>query len=436
MLVGGASVVLPLPRLLGMLDANGTAYADGTPLQPRFLTWFFGNGIDPTLWVPEATGAGDSWQLSPHLQPLADLKSWLSVISGLEIKVPYLYAHGTSVAAVLTGAQAQEGAGVLAPTVDQIIAATISAGTVFPSGLHVGISDATGAAALGLSISYNGSNSPNPPEYSPTALFKTLVQFSNQTGEPDPSLLRRKRILDAVAEDAKSLRGRLGREDQIRLDQHLAGVDQLQSQIDKAMAPSTCGTPVDPDQAYPDRGEDGSITRARCQAFADLITFAFSCDLTRVATYAFTCSASGASYLETGLGYNSFHNDYGHLLHPDGPDYALEGFRAGVLYTMECLADLLTRFKNTPDGAGSLLDSSAIYVTSCVGQPWDHHYYDFPFLVIGKAGGRLRGDVHYRAEYDSASKVPFTLLQAFGVSTPSFGLDEGMVTEGIPDLLA
>ncbi|HEY0138546.1 MAG TPA: DUF1552 domain-containing protein, partial [Nannocystis sp.] len=99
-LIGGAAISLPLPRLAGMLNGNGTAYADGTRLKPRFLTWFFGNGADPSQWVPAATGVGPAWSLSPSLAPLADYKPWVSVLSGYDLKVPYIYAHKSSPAAI------------------------------------------------------------------------------------------------------------------------------------------------------------------------------------------------------------------------------------------------------------------------------------------------------------------------------------------------
>src|SRR5688572_28165302 len=95
-LTGGLGVALALPRLGAMLNGNGTAYADGTPIKPRFLSWFFGNGIEPANWVPAATGTGDAWTLSHSLQPLLEYKPWLSVISGLEVKVPYTQAHKSS----------------------------------------------------------------------------------------------------------------------------------------------------------------------------------------------------------------------------------------------------------------------------------------------------------------------------------------------------
>ena len=101
MLAGGISVAVPLPRLIGMLNRNGTAYAAGSPLPVRFGTWFFGNGIIPDRWVPSATGQGDGWQLSEQLAPLLEVKPWLSVLTGLGIKVPNKAPHASMVRMVL-----------------------------------------------------------------------------------------------------------------------------------------------------------------------------------------------------------------------------------------------------------------------------------------------------------------------------------------------
>ena len=434
-LIGGTALALPLPRLVSMLNGNGTAYADGSPLRPRYLTWFFGNGADPAHWVPAAVGVGDAWAPSTALAPLAEFKPWLSVLSGYQVAVPAIYAHKSAPAAVLTGAQAMDGGDVQLPSIDQLLAPVINADTAFPSGLHVGISNVTGAGALDFNISFSGPNAPNPPNYDPVALFTNLLALSG-TLEPDPALFRRKKILDAVAADASELRAKLGSQDKERLDRHLDGLDQLQAQIDAIANAADCGMPVDPNVAYPDRGADGAITRGRCQAFADLLTFAFSCELTRVATHVFSCAACHAGYPEAGLGEVTFHEDFGHRLSPMGIDFGTAGFHTGVEYTMSCLAELLRRFRDTPDGAGNLLDNVAIYATSCVGLPWDHRMDDFPMLVIGKAGGRLRGDIHHRSAGENTSMVPFTLLQTLGGAQPSFGAAEGLVSAGIPEILA
>ncbi|HWO13905.1 MAG TPA: DUF1552 domain-containing protein, partial [Polyangiaceae bacterium] len=102
MLAGGVAVSVPLPRLAGMLNGNGTAYAQGAPLPVRFGTWFFGNGIIPDRWVPSTTGQGDGWQLSEQLAPLAEVKPWLSVLTGLSIKVPNTSPHASHPCAALT----------------------------------------------------------------------------------------------------------------------------------------------------------------------------------------------------------------------------------------------------------------------------------------------------------------------------------------------
>lgn len=438
MLAGGVAIALPLPRLVGMLNGNGTAYAQGQPLPLRFGTWFFGNGIIPERWVPRQAGLGDQWQLSEQLAPLLAVKSHLSVLSGFSIKIPNNAPHASMPCAALTGAQTQ-GNSVRLPSIDQLIASTIGVGSAFPNGLHVGISNTSGATSLGLNISYRATNAPNPPEYSPAALFQELLGFSNQGGEPkpvDPELLHRSSVLDAVAEDAKELKTRLGVEDQARLDHHLEGIGQLQGQIAKQAMPVATGPIVDPDDAYPERGNDGSISRARSQAFADLLVFAMASDLTRVFSFMFTCPACHGNYADCGLDPTTFHEDYGHRLSPKGVADATKGFNTGVKFAMSNLADLLGRMKSTPDGAGNLLDNSAVYATSCVSESQTHGGTDYPLLVAGKAGGAIKSDQHLRLLDENVSKVPFTLLTALGAPAAEFGDAEGMVTSGVAELLA
>jgi hypothetical protein len=422
-----------------MLNDNGTAYAGGAALPVRFGTWFFGNGIIPNRWVPATTGSASAWTLSEQLSPLSEVKPWLSVLSGFSIKVPNNAPHASMPAAALTGAQVGGTGGVSLPTIDQLVAGVIGTGTIFPTGLHVGLSNVSGATALGLAVSFVKQNAPNPPEYSPANLFKKLVQYANTGTTPpmvDPELANRALVLDAVAEDAKSLRMRLGSDDQKRLDLHMSGLEQLQLQISSAEQPRKTGKIVDPDMAYPNRGADGTITRQRGQAFSDLLVFAMASDLTRVFSFMFSCPACHGNYAECGLDPTTFHEDYGHRLSPKGLAYATAGFNTGVKFAMSNLADTLTRMRDTPDGAGNLLDNSCVYVTSCVSESQTHGGTDYPLLVAGKAGGKLTGDKHIRILDENVSKVPFTLLSALGGTATSFGQAEGAVTSGVSDLLA
>jgi hypothetical protein len=102
---------------------------------------------------------------------------------------------------------------------------------------------------------------------------------------------------------------------------------------------------------------------------------------------------------------------------------------------MSNLADLLTKMRDVPDGAGSLLDNSCVYATSCTSESQTHSGTDYPLLVAGKAGGKVQSDQHLRLLDENVSKVPFSLLTAFGGEAGEFGEAEGRVTDGVAELL-
>jgi hypothetical protein len=432
---GGIAVAVPLPRLIGMLNDDGTAYAAGAPLPVRFGTWFFGNGIIPSRWVPPKTGVGANWELSEELSPLQAVKPYISVITGLTIKGPDISPHKAMPVQALTAAQTGNGT-VQLPTIDQVAAGITNTSTLYPKGIHVGMSGSGGT----MNISWSGPNAPNAPNMSPANLFQLLLKYaSTGTGmpmAPDPSLLRRRAVLDAIADESKALRARLGVEDQQRLDQHLSGLNQLQNQLIAAGMPHMTGTITDPDKAYPNRGADGdNITRMRGQAFSDLLAFALAGDLTRVFSYQFSSPSCQSQYTDAGLS-GAFHEDYGHRTSPKGVQFATEGFNSGIKFTMSCLSDTLARLRNTPDGAGNLLDNSVLYTTSCVSESQTHGGTDYPILVSGKAGGKLKGDTHVRLVGENVSRVGLTLLTALGSNATSWGTADSMATTGIPELLA
>src|SRR5205814_5579419 len=117
-LTTGAAVALPLPILDGMLNSHGTAYAAGAALPKRYLTWFFGNGIIPALWVPTMTG--QNFTLSEQLAPLADVKDYLTVISGLNQKFAGSSFHPLGSAASTTGGGVTNSSAAL-PSIDQLV---------------------------------------------------------------------------------------------------------------------------------------------------------------------------------------------------------------------------------------------------------------------------------------------------------------------------
>jgi hypothetical protein len=100
----------------------------------------------------------------------------------------------------------------------------------------------------------------------------------------------------------------------------------------------------------------------------------------------------------------------------------------GVLYAMKCLNELLTKLKNTPRGAGSLLDSTLVFVTSDTAWGKIHTKTEWPVLFVGKANGKLPGDQHVNFPADNLSKALLTAARLMGSPKTDFGLDAGRVT--------
>jgi len=439
----GVAIAIPLPRLAGMLNDHGTAYAaQGGALPQRFGLWFFGNGILSPRWNPAATGSGSSWALSEELAPLATFKDQLSLITGLAIKSLISDdPHVAGAAGALTGAAAllkneinptigRRVNTVQAPSIDQIIAQGITSARY--RSIEVGLSkcsDPDISGTLYHNVSHSGPDAPNPPEYDPQSVFNRL--FLGVSAGPDPKTAltakARSSVLDAILEDARILRPRLGVSDQSRLDQHLEGIRGLERQLQSPdTIATTCQAPAKPTLG-PDMNQQA--TRERNRVMSQLIALALACDLTRVFSFMLAPAAGHVYFPDVNLNHD-FHNYYNH----DAAQQ--EGVHQGVVFEMECFAAFLKEMKALPEGNGTLLDQSLIYATSDVSSGLRHDHLEFPVLMAGKAGGRLHGDIHVRASGDNYSKALVTVANLMGVTTTGIGIDAGRATAGFESQLA
>jgi hypothetical protein len=98
---------------------------------------------------------------------------------------------------------------------------------------------------------------------------------------------------------------------------------------------------------------------------------------------------------------------------------------------MNKLGTFLGKLKDTPEGAGNLLDNSAILASSDVSEGQPHSINDYPIVVAGRAGGALvHPGIHYRSgSGENTSKVLLTLLQAMDLDITEFGNGGGRTTE-------
>ncbi|RYE95805.1 MAG: DUF1552 domain-containing protein, partial [Oxalobacteraceae bacterium] len=275
MLMGGITT-LALPILEMFLNDNGTAFANGSTLPTRFVLGFWGNGTRIDKWVPTMTGP--NYPLSPVLKPYAPVQDYLSVVTGARCQIAGIVHHfgcaGMLSAAPYVAANVGTITTLGAPTMDQVVAASIGTTTRFKS-LEIGIFSPT-KSDEGTTLQYlshNGPNDVNPPEYSPTALFKRLFGQSTLSASYGS-------VLDTVLADITSLRGRVSASDKQRLDAYFTQVRSIESSL-TGTAGVACAPAIDPG------ADGGGLTTAaaitkRSNAMWSLINTALSCDLTRV----------------------------------------------------------------------------------------------------------------------------------------------------------
>lgn len=446
--IGTTLVGMGLPVLEAMLNTHGTALADGQSLPIRYMSWFFGNGVRLNRWVPSAelegsnpdgdqpkfaTGLweGDAWSLSPELAPLANVKQYLSVLSGLFNKTgsQNRRGHHDGVAGALSGipfieldpGNANYASKFGGPTIDQVIASRLEAQgiqTYLPS-LHIGVSKriTKGEGPTLHHISHKGPDEPIASELSPQAVYDQL--FGNFVPVDDPSGKLRVAMLDAVASDAKRLKNRLGKTDQQRLDAHLDSLSQLRQQIEAL--PPACTQPEGPVQTNDDvEGKEPLEEVSR--VMADLVAIAYSCDLTRVLTWQQSGSVGGTVYWMTG----ATTEEHG-LSHEPGGQELID---AAVTFNMSTFAYLLEKLASTEEGDSNLLYNSAIMLVSDCAQGITHSNFDHPLIVAGNAGGAFKSNLHYRSANDrgsaaNTSDVLLSILQQFDPTATEVGAAQG-----------
>lgn len=439
-LATGAAVTIPLPLLEIMLNGNGTKLAHAaTPLAPLYMTWFFGNGTLPGLWKPAQTGTGAAWELSHQLKPLAEHKSYLTVVSGLEGKlVVGGNEHPTGSAGCTTGAPLN-GNAVRSESIDQTVAKVLGTPQGGYKSLEIGVTPATpnGPPDSLHTVSHSGPNARNMPEYDPKAVFNRLFMGSVVTPmEPDQAakLVKvRRSVLDSVLADGARLQKRLGAADKQRIERHLAAIRDIEARLDGGPStgvPAACNSQTAPTQGKDARSEAPPAVNT---IMSQLATLALACDRTRVVSYMFSLPAAHVYYRHLDQDMDADFHDT--ICHTDAGDQSNQPrVDKGVQYTMRCFAELLTNMKATEHGDGNLLDSTLIYVTSDTAWGKIHERTEWPVLLVGKAGGRLAGDTHVNFPGEHLSRALLTVAQVIDPTIASFGLDSGEATSGLPGI--
>jgi hypothetical protein len=422
--LGGAGAMVALPFLESAVPRG--ARAASTPPQ-RFLGYFVPNGIRMEHFTPNTQGA--DYDLPRILEPLASVKKYVSVITGLANRPAYpdgLGDHAAGTASFLTCAHAFKTDGENIQnglSLDQALAHELGGHTALRS-LELGIDGGSSAGgcdsgyscAYARNICWTAPSTPLPKLTDPRAVFDRLFAGFDPgatQAEAARRAARGKSVLDYVLGEATALAQKLGKTDKIKLDEYAHGVRELELRIQGAVDAVVCEVGAAPagDLDYPEH----------VQIMSDLMVLAFQCDLTRFTTFMLGNAVSNRSY--SFIGVPGEHHEISH--HQDNPDN-LEKLSKIDTWEVTQFAYLLDKMAKVQEGEGTLLDHACVFFSSDIEDGNTHAHTNMPILLAGSAGGRFKPGQHIVYDEErSVGSLFVSILQAFGLEQSSFGDAQG-----------
>jgi hypothetical protein len=424
----GAAIALPWLDAMQPLSAFGAT----VPKPPvRMGCLFFPNGVWVKDWVPATAGA--DYELPATLQPLSGVKSDVLVISGLDkAKSHDGDGHYAKDANFLTGLHVNRTSGrdisAGGISMDQFAAQLQGGRTPLPS-LELGIDPVASGVDMGYTrlyachISWRAANIPVDKEISPRAAYERLFGASSSK-DKSPATAADARddrsLLDMALEDAHDLRKKLGRDDQLKVDEYLESVRSLEKQIEFASKQDTRDwhPEMKPTLTAPAPGIPGDYQK-HVGLMLDLIVLAFQTDQTRIASFMFANSVSPRSFRNYLEGVKEGHHELSH--HRNDPE-KIRGYSAINKWHVEQFAQLLEKMKNVKEGPGTLLDNSLMLFGSGFSDGNRHDPTNIPILLGGRGGGAIKPGRHIaNPDGTPLCNLYLSMLNAIGVDVPHFG---------------
>jgi hypothetical protein len=469
--MGAGFGALPFARLL----ENSVAQAQGEVLPLKFVTIYHPHGLSAEYWAMKDGETETSFDITYQdcsLQPFDDaatygksFKDKLLVVEGLD-HLSNANGHD-SAGTILTGSRIEGSAKPLNISLDQFLAVAqgLGSGTRVTS-LALGVG-ADGTEA-GKTLSYGEGGVALPKIIDPAKAYDLL--FDGVVIGNDPALVaaaeRRRKLNQSVLDYAKwdvgRLRMKLAPPEQLKLDQHLTSLAELEKQLGGGSgAGARCMLPTRPNEAlFPNLKQYNGgepYFDAITDAHIDVLAQALACDLTRFATL----FMNDLSYDGNPLGFPA--DNHGAVAHTYNASPIGNNGRPGdgVPASWLPLAQFnkyayskVARLMQKLDEYGAL-DSTLIYVTSDMGNPSLHSTRNVPTVLCGGANGKFRmgrrlkvkadcpPDSPWCGEQDAVftpvtnSKLLVSIAQAFGADVDQFGTqpDPALTTGALSELV-
>ena len=426
----GLGATLALPLLDCMVPAlTAQSRTAAAPIR-RFGVFYVPNGMSMPYWYPKT--AGPLTELPPTLRSLEAFKDRVLLCGGLDDESANLVKgggdHARSAGTFLTCVpyKMTNGADVFnSVSMDQIAARELSKETQLAS-LELGIEsnamlgncDGGASCAYTNTIAWRTPTTPLPIENDPRAVFERMFGTSGST-DPAARLARMRRdrsILDLVGDELQGLERLVGPGDQIKLDEYLEALRDIERRIEMAERQNTRELPVvDQPVGVPnDYAEHARL-------MMDLLALAYQTDLTRISTFMLAREVSGRAYPQIGV--SDSHHPLSH--HQDEPAKLERLHLINELHVQQ-FAYLVAKLDALTEGEGSMLDSTLFLYGTGISDSNTHFHDDLPIALVGGRNAGITGGRYIRyPENTPLANLHVTILEKLGVPVEAFGDSTG-----------
>lgn len=383
----GAGAVVLQPALQAI-----AAQAAGAAGPRRIVFFVEGNGMSPDHIRPEGLERPEKgsdrlideslrkFDLPGPLAALTPFKDRLTIVQGLSHKIASGRGHSPEYGSLgcYSGA-----AGPIEQTIDSALAARLP--SVVP---HLGLALTPDAGQIvDYSISATAKGKPLPFHCRPELAFQSLFG-SAAGGEAAKIPFLRKNLMDYMSADIRRVRSRLAGAERETLDRYL---DAYESMRDRHDGIEGMKDRLRANMPVADKFRSPAETD-RLEAQCEMAVGALLSGLTNVVTIS---ACGGNKYMQwANLGISLRTNAIGHGGGENGKtsDELLRIIRA---FHAERIAALAKKLDAVREGDGTVLDNTLIVYMSDYGDRHHPSYTQWPVVLLGNLGGRLKTGGRY-----------------------------------------
>ena len=375
---------------------NRYALSEEVTAQPetpkRFLFVVKSSGLQAEFINPEGMQHGGSsivdkslegCRLAEGMEPLEPFRNRLMILQGLSGRMcnPGHSSHFGALGAYKSGAHSQPAAA----TIDGFLSEKLP--SVFN---HVGLKMGDGSQGTAYpSISAKGKNQQLPFQCNPELAFQNLFGSIAAGGDIKRNYLRTGNVLDAMSEDIRKLQKQLPQQGREKLDHYLGGFEALRDRRLKLVGMQDVLKRHAPEVSDKYKSK---YSTDHLEAHFDMAASALITGITNVVTI-HTCDLN-SSY--QGLGITPKVHSVGH------------GASSGSMSSQDCrnlirkfhfnlISEVARKLENIPEGDGNMLDNTVIVYLSDNSDKHHSTATEWPMVVLGNLGGRLKSNGRYLA---------------------------------------